>query len=65
MQLIKVGRQVLNVDAIASAHWEKNKLLVHLLGGRFIQFRGEEAEAVWMVVEAEAVTFGAGVEAAS
>jgi hypothetical protein len=62
VQLIKVGRQVLNVDAVASAHWEKDKLFVHLVGGRFIQFKGVEAEAVWRVVEAEAVTFGPGVE---
>ncbi len=49
--LIKVGGHMLNLAAVASAHWEKRKLFVHLIGGRFITLTGEPADLAWAELE--------------
>lgn len=49
-RLIKVGEHVVNLSAVASAHWEGRKLFVHLIGGRFLCFNGDDAQQVWDAV---------------
>ncbi len=46
-QLVRVGLHVLNLSAVASAHWEGQTLYVHLAGGRFSSFKGEDARLIW------------------
>lgn len=58
--LVKVGRHVLNLAAVASAHWERETLYVHLLGGRFVSFKGDEAQLIWQAVSAPAVDLETG-----
>jgi len=48
--LVKVGGQVLNVSAVAAAHWEDERLFVHFLGGRFVTMRGDDAAVVWQAI---------------
>jgi hypothetical protein len=48
--LLKLEKHVLNLDAVASAHWEGRKLFVYFLGGRFLSFTGEDAGRVWTAV---------------
>jgi hypothetical protein len=50
-QFVKVAGHLVNVQAIASAHWEKTKLFVHLVGGRFLSFTGADAVSAWAVLE--------------
>lgn len=45
--LVRVGLHVVNLSAVASAHWEREMLYVHLAGGRFLSFRGEDARLIW------------------
>jgi hypothetical protein len=49
--LVKVGEHVVNLTAIASAHWERETLWVHLVGGRFLSFRGEDGQLLWRVIQ--------------
>ena len=52
------GGHVVNIDAIAGAHWEgkgeRRKLFVHYLGGRFESFDGAAAESLWRVISESA-----------
>lgn len=52
--LVKVGTYLVNLAAVASAHWEKDRLFVHLSGGRFLALDGAEASALWQTMEADA-----------
>ena len=49
--VLRVGRKVVRVSAIAAAHWEKDKLIVHFIGGRFITLFGQAAHALWYQLE--------------
>lgn len=49
--LVKVGLSVVNLDQIASAHWEGPKLFLHLSGGRWRTFEGDEASRLWALIE--------------
>ena len=49
-QLMKVGLHVLNPEYVASADWEGGTLYAHLAGGRFVSFRGQEAQLVWRAI---------------
>ncbi len=51
-QLVRVGLDVLNLSAVASAHWEGQTLYVHLAGGRFASFRGEDGRLIWDAINA-------------
>jgi len=44
---VRVGQHVVNLDAVASCHWEGSKLFVHLAGGRFLSFVGTDAHLLW------------------
>ncbi|CAN5376034.1 hypothetical protein BH09PLA1_BH09PLA1_15420 [soil metagenome] len=59
-QLVKVGEHVINLQALAGAHWEGEKLFVHLIGGRFVSFVGKEADLLWEAVDAKAVDLATG-----
>jgi hypothetical protein len=54
MEMIKVPGHVINLGAIASAHWEKRTLFVHLIGGRFLSFKDRAADLVWQAVSTSA-----------
>lgn len=55
MEMIKVPGHVINLAAVASAHWEKRTLYVHLIGGRFLSFKESAADLVWQAVSSPAV----------
>lgn len=57
-QLVRVGQHVINLAAVSAAHWEGRTLYVHLTGGRFVTFKGDEADLVWSAVSEEAVELG-------
>lgn len=54
-KLVKIGHHVINLDAIAAAHWEGAKLFVHFNGGRFLQLVGVEARELFKVFSAGAL----------
>ncbi len=58
-ELVRVGQHVLNLRAVASAHWEGRKLFVYLVGGRFTSFTGDAAELVWGAVSEPALDLAA------
>jgi hypothetical protein len=51
---VKHTKAVVNLDAIAGAHWEKDKLFVHYIGGRFESFLGDQADRFWKVISGRA-----------
>jgi hypothetical protein len=59
-QLVRVGKHVVNLAAVASAHWEGLTLYVHLAGGRFVSFKGDDAQLIWDAVAAPAVDLRTG-----
>ena len=58
--LIRVGHHIVNLLAVASAHWEGPRLFVYLIGGRFIELRGDEANLIWSALDAQALDLGTG-----
>jgi hypothetical protein len=59
-RVVKCGDHVLNLDAVAAAHWERATLYVHLLGGRFVSFKGDEARLMWQAMSSPAVDLRTG-----
>jgi hypothetical protein len=59
-RFVKIGQQVVNLAAIASAHWEGEKLWVHSNGGRFTSITGKRAELLWSVLEGIALDLESG-----
>ncbi len=49
-QLVRVSQHVLNLSAVASAHWEGQTLYVHLAGGWFSSFKGDDARLIWEAI---------------
>lgn len=41
---VLVGQTMLDLAAVMSSHWEDDRLFVYLDGGRFLQFKGDEAK---------------------
>jgi hypothetical protein len=48
--LVKIQLSVFNLDALAGCHWEKDKLFVHFIGGRFEQLVGDKADLLWEAI---------------
>ena len=59
-ELVKVGLHIINLAAIAGVHWEGRTLYVHLIGGRFLSFKGDDADVLWSAVERKAVDLRTG-----
>lgn len=58
--VIRVGRQVLNLQAVTAAHWDKGKLFVYLSGGRFTSFESDDAKLVWEALSRASVDLKTG-----
>lgn len=58
--LVVIGQHLVNTSAVAAAHWERETLYVHLVGGRFLSFKGDEARAMWQALQAGAVDLASG-----
>lgn len=58
--LVRVGHAVLDLSQVASAHWEGSSLFVYLAGGRFRQFKGDEANHFWQAILRQAVDLQTG-----
>lgn len=48
--MVKVRKHVVNIQAIADAHWEGEKLYLHFDGGRFATLTGTEATLIWAAI---------------
>lgn len=59
-EFVQVGKHVVNLAAIAGVHWEASTLYVHLIGGRFLSFKGDGADRLWSAVESKATDLRAG-----
>lgn len=63
-RVVKAGGHLVNVDAVAAAHWEgegaRRKLFVYYLGGRFEQFPEPVASLIWREVQAGAIDLETG-----
>ncbi len=59
-QLVKVGQHMLNLAAVAAAHWEGSTLYVHLTGGRFVSFKDDDAQLVWSAISGPAIDLRSG-----
>ena len=59
-QVVRAGNQLLNLAFVSHAKWEGKRLYVHLSGGRFTSFDGEEAKAIWAAIAANAVNVVSG-----
>jgi hypothetical protein len=55
---VRIGVHVVNVEAVASAHWEEHNLFVHLVGGRFLKLDSDDGEQLWHNLSARAETLG-------
>lgn len=54
-EIVKIGDHVVNVAAIAAAHWEESTLYVHFVGGRFLALERDEGGAeLWERIESRA-----------
>jgi hypothetical protein len=53
--VVQAGQQLLNLAYVAHAKWEGQRLYVHLSGGRFTSFDGEEAKAIWQAISVTAI----------
>jgi hypothetical protein len=60
---VRVGDHVMNLAAIADAHWERDRLFIHFDGGRFAQLEGEKATLIWKAIEEVTVELGERTEA--
>lgn len=47
---VEVGRYLVAPSAVGSAHWEDDRLFVHLLGGRFLQFCKRDGDQLWEIL---------------
>ncbi len=59
-QRVIVGLHFVNLSAVGAAHWEGQSLYVHLVGGRFVTFKGDEAWVLWEALCREAVELTTG-----
>jgi hypothetical protein len=50
---VRVGSTVVDLACVASAHWGGKTLYVYLQGGRFLQFKGDEAQRMWLKLAAD------------
>jgi len=48
---VLIGKFFLNLDAVASAHWEGEKLYLRFATGTFETLYGENADRVWRVLQ--------------
>lgn len=42
-----VGKAMIDLSAVSSAHWEDDKLYLYFMGGRFLRFDQGQATCVW------------------
>lgn len=47
---VRVGSHLVDLDAVASAHWEGHKLFVYLVGGRWITLDHADGQLLWDVL---------------
>lgn len=59
-EFVHVGKHVVNLAAIAGVHWEGSTLYVHLIGGRFLSFKGDDAQLLWSAVESKSIDLRTG-----
>jgi hypothetical protein len=50
---VRIGGDLVNLDAVAGAHQEGPTLYVYLNGGRFLAFKDEDASRMWNVLREE------------
>jgi hypothetical protein len=48
--MVKVRKHVVNIQSVADAHWEGEKLYLHFDGGCFATLVGKEAELIWSAI---------------
>lgn len=60
VDLVKVGESIINVDAVAGCHWEKEKLFVHFVGGRFESLKGQSADGLWSLLQGRCLDLESG-----
>lgn len=63
-QMIRAGKQVINLGYVSGAKWDDRRLYVYLSGGRFMSFDGDEARIVWQVISSTAIDVMTGEVAA-
>lgn len=44
---VQIGSHIINLDSVASAHWEGHKLYVHTSGGRFLTLDHQDGSQLW------------------
>jgi hypothetical protein len=49
--MVRVGKHIINIEHVADAKWEGDKLYIHFHGGSFADFRGRDAELVWSAID--------------
>ena len=49
--LVRVGTHLISIDHVASAHWEADRLYLHLAGGRWETLSGANANVLWGLLE--------------
>ncbi len=59
-QLIKVGRQVVNLAAVTDAKWDQSRLFLHLGANSFQSFSGPAAESIWSLLVRQAIDLDTG-----
>ena len=50
----EIGEHLVNLSAVASAHWHDGRLYVNLLGGRFLRLESEDGQRLWAAIERSA-----------
>ena len=50
-QFVRVDKHLMNLSAVADAHWEDDELFVHFAGGGFAKLSGPSAKMIWEVLE--------------
>jgi len=45
--LERIGERLINLDSIASVHWDQATLFIHFVGGRWLKVTGEDANELW------------------
>ena len=48
---VTIGVHLINLEAVASVHWEGNFLFVHLVGGRFLKLDAADGAEFWQCLE--------------
>lgn len=59
-ELVRLGNRIVKLTAIASTHWEGERLFVYLDGGRFLQLGGDDAKRLWAVMQERSVSLRTG-----